>query len=178
MPCTGKPNFFGPPDENALERSLLLLTKGHKEGNKLLAICDELIIKEYVVRKLPSQYGIYSDLLVQGVDKWNEWRRQNPKAKINLANIELCYIDLPGINFSDVILDHCKLKSDSLRGADFRRASLRYGLIERCTLDGAIFTDAKSSFTIIKNSRLDLVVDGDGLRHALSNGPRTSLLHN
>ena len=43
-------------------------------------------------------------VLRQGVDAWNNWRRENPSIKPNLRNAKLEDKNLEGINFSEADL--------------------------------------------------------------------------
>lgn len=124
-------------------------------------------------RRLPSKYERYSILLDQGVAAWNAWREQNPDEKIDLSGIQLCYIDLPGVNFSDMVLDNCRLRGDNLRGANFSRTSMRYATIERCQLDDGIFTGVNSSYAVIRGTTTRDVIGREGLLGALSSERRS-----
>jgi|GEM_PF-3741403 uncharacterized protein YjbI with pentapeptide repeats len=128
--------------------------------------------------RLPdSKYAFYFNLLDQGVLAWNTWRAQHPDKIINLEGARLDYRDLREINFSRMNLENTRFQGTDFRHADFTCSRLCYANIKRCALDHARFSGVESSFMIIKDSPLDLVVDSEGLRHALSSGSRTSILH-
>ncbi|WP_223816237.1 pentapeptide repeat-containing protein [Adhaeribacter rhizoryzae] len=58
-------------------------------------------------------------LILDGVEGWNNWRRKNPKVKVNLEGA-----DLRGANLEGAELGKAKLSRACLRGANLREAKL------------------------------------------------------
>src|SRR5215207_7393487 len=95
-------------------------------------------------------------ILKQGVAVWNQWRKENPNALINLSGAFLPGVDLRGANFgytnfvpdTDLLaqrapdLHGIDLRGADLRGAFFLRAQLWEGRFSRAKLDGARFRRA------------------------------------
>ena len=48
-------------------------------------------------------------LLQQGVDGWNQWRKENPDVRPDLSGANLSRADLRGMNLSGVDLRHTNL---------------------------------------------------------------------
>jgi uncharacterized protein YjbI with pentapeptide repeats len=49
------------------------------------------------------------DILKQGVEAWNQWRKEHPVIQPDLSNADLRSVDLRGINLSGVVLSRAKL---------------------------------------------------------------------
>ena len=130
------------------------------------------------MRKPDSKYAFYFDILDKGVIAWNTWRAEHPEVYINFEGVHLDYRDLREVNFSHMNLENARFHGTDFRGADFTDSRLCYANIKRCALDHAKFCGVKSSFMIIKDSPLDHVIGPEDLRHALTCGSRTSILHN
>ncbi len=45
------------------------------------------------------------DILYEGVEAWNEWRRKNPGERPQLAGEDLSEMDLTGVNLGEADLD-------------------------------------------------------------------------
>ena len=60
------------------------------------------------------------DILNQGVEVWNKWRKDNPLVEANLSEAKLTYAHLMEANLSGA-----DLRGANLSGADLRRAYLR-----------------------------------------------------
>lgn len=85
--------------------------------------------------------------LKQGVDAWNEWRRDNPTVEVNLSNANLIRAELWRANLNGVNLIEANLSLANLSRADLITANLtRAILIETNLIDanllGANLTDA------------------------------------
>jgi len=66
----------------------------------------------------------YLDILDQGVDFWNEWRRKNPESIANLQSAQLEGRNLRGIDFSWTYLALANLKDTNLGEANLDNAVL------------------------------------------------------
>lgn len=94
-------------------------------------------------------------ILNQGVDVWNEWRRQNPEIRPDLSKAELIGKDLSGADLSNANLDDAQLASvnltrANLNGADLLGADLAPTPLERgestlipTKLNGATLIEAR-----------------------------------
>ena len=101
-------------------------------------------------------------LLKQGVELWNAWRRQNkditPDLRgANLDGADLREADLRGANLHEADLDRAFLDGADLRGAILRRANLHEADFDGAILDGAILDGA-----ILDGA----ILDGADLREA------------
>jgi hypothetical protein len=97
------------------------------------------------------------EILRQGVEVWNEWRKHNPQIKPDLIKISFINVNLSGINlsfadlnyadllfthFQDANLNHAMLQNVDLRRVDLSRASLEYADLTRVDLSGSNLSDA------------------------------------
>jgi hypothetical protein len=64
------------------------------------------------------------EILKQGVEFWNAWRKQNWKIDPDLSGANLTEADLSGVNFDGVDLSYAKLTDAQLNAASFHRADL------------------------------------------------------
>src|SRR5260370_545914 len=79
----------------------------------------------------------HHDLLKQGIDTWNSWRRENPEDKLDLSAIDLSGLDLRGFNLSEVDLHESTLSEANLAGANLVAPNLLTTTLSNQTLDGA-----------------------------------------
>lgn len=127
-------------------------------------------------------------LLKQGVDKWNRWRKANPKVEPNLMNADLRNADLEEANLSDsnlvmsdlqwANLSSANLSKASLFNANLSCANLSYATLRSAVLweanlsnarlCGAILDHAYFGGTLLGNTDLFNVV---GLESCSHNGP-------
>ena len=93
------------------------------------------------------------EILMQGVDKWNNWRRKNRYVNPDLSEADLKNINLSGCNFGgyvdagqrhadisfvpEIEYEICNLSKADLRGADLKHANL-----SGANLRGADLSDA------------------------------------
>ncbi len=108
-------------------------------------------------------------ILKQGVEVWNEWREENPDAKIDLSgaylykadlrdamlnnaklnSTDLTYADMSGSKLKDANLSGAQLYQANLSGADLYQAKLR-----AAQLGSAILTDAYMSLANLFRANL------------------------
>jgi len=111
--------------------------------------------------------------LKEGVEAWNQWRKENPNAEPDLseANLfeadltgaNLFLADLSGVDLRGAHLDGADLRGAHLNGADLRGADLNNALLVAILL-GANFSGAnltkvvarKADFSMAKLSRANL----------------------
>jgi len=72
------------------------------------------------------------DILYEGVEAWNEWRRKNPGERPNLVGEDLSEMDLTGINLGEADLADAELFQ-----ADLTEANLKMAALTRADLAGA-----------------------------------------
>ena len=87
--------------------------------------------------------------LREGVNAWNEWRKENPEVQPDLAHADLREAALGGANLS-----HANLVKADLAGAELQLADLTKGLLNYAKLAGADLADA--NLTEAKFSRANL----------------------
>lgn len=91
-------------------------------------------------------------VLRKGVDSWNEWRKQNPKEKINLSRADLKQFNLTKAN---------------LQGASLYRTDLKYAELKGADLQGAILKGADLQFSSMIHTKLQNAnLQGANLVHA------------
>jgi uncharacterized protein YjbI with pentapeptide repeats len=86
-------------------------------------------------------------ILKQGVDAWNQWRRENPATKPNLEGIilkrhHLRSIDLSEATISKAILDGTILSNANLRSTVFTRSRLKRVKLDHVQAEKAVFERA------------------------------------
>ncbi len=79
------------------------------------------------------------DILNQGVEVWNRWRKENPETPPDLSHALLF-----GANLSKADFRMAKLGGAKLRGANLSRANLHGTFLVAVKLDGADLSTAKS----------------------------------
>jgi uncharacterized protein YjbI with pentapeptide repeats len=62
------------------------------------------------------------EILKQGVLIWNQWRREHPKARLNLSNATLAGANLNGATLREADLSGADLSGANLSGADLSEA--------------------------------------------------------
>ncbi len=74
------------------------------------------------------------DKLKEGVEPWNEWRKQNPNIRPNLKKAGLKKTRLWRADLRGVILTGADLSEAILTGADLRGADLRGAILKKALL--------------------------------------------
>lgn len=87
------------------------------------------------------------EILKQGADAWNDWRRQNPLAVIDLIDADLPGADirwarLSGANLARANLAGADMRLTTLDNAKFDDANLADAKLDRATMVSASFADA------------------------------------
>lgn len=83
----------------------------------------------------------------QGVEKWNQWRKQNADVCADLSQADLRGVTLPKVNLSAARLREAKLQfanfsGANLEGADMKRAKLQEINLQSANLRNASLTGA------------------------------------
>jgi hypothetical protein len=104
-------------------------------------------------------------ILKQGVEVWNEWRQQNPFARIclsdanlsdaHLQNADLHSADLSGAKLISSYLRYTKLYGADLSGVNLYGANLSHANLNGANLRLATVTSAKLFFTSLRNVNLE-----------------------
>jgi uncharacterized protein YjbI with pentapeptide repeats len=81
--------------------------------------------------------------LKEGVEAWNDWRKQNPETRPDLIEARLGECDLGGINLANACLTKASLRGANLIKADLRGALLSDANLRRANLSHAILRKTK-----------------------------------
>lgn len=77
------------------------------------------------------------DILREGPDSWNEWRRKNPGVSTDFVGEDLSEMNLKGINLDEVNLTHAELFQTNLQNANLKKAVMRSADLSGASLVGA-----------------------------------------
>jgi hypothetical protein len=77
------------------------------------------------------------EILKQGVETWNQWRKDHPEIEPDLHDAVLVETNLSGVNFRGAILENA-----NLGGTDFSRADLAAARLAHADFDGSRLIDA------------------------------------
>ena len=80
-------------------------------------------------------------MLCADVDKWNQWRAQNPAVRVDLRGGDLTQSDLRLVNLREADLREVMLVLANLSGADLRGADLRNANLVGARMIGADIAD-------------------------------------
>jgi len=75
--------------------------------------------------------------LLEGVEAWNEWRRQDPSERPDLSGEDLSEMNLRGINLGEANLAEAELFHTDLADANLKMAMLREADLSGAKLSGA-----------------------------------------
>ena len=82
------------------------------------------------------------DILRQGIDVWNMWRKKHPNVPLNLNRAQLSNVDLRDGDFSETDLRGAHLNKAHLSGANFSKARLAWAHLRGADLTRAILSGA------------------------------------
>jgi len=85
------------------------------------------------------------DILYEGVEAWNEWRRKNPGEKPNLVGEDLSEMDLTGVNLGEADLTDAELFQADLTEANLKMANMAKADLAGSNLSGAALYKADLS---------------------------------
>jgi len=77
------------------------------------------------------------DILKQGVQAWEQWRKENSDVQINLSAADLHGVDLHGVDLSWATLTAATLTAATLTAATLYNVDFRYADIDGVDLNGA-----------------------------------------
>ena len=107
------------------------------------------------------------DLLRQGVNVWNVWRKNEPVIHPDLREANLQEADLHGADLNETILDRADLRKANLTGAILTRASLVETNLHLANLTGASLDGADlSRAELVQANLLGANLDGAKLPEA------------
>lgn len=98
----------------------------------------------------------FKELLRNGVEKWNDWRKSNPNYQIRLSGpLPTPYSDYNNINFEGVHFDNCFLTNTILQYANlnnskFRHCDLKYNDFTGSSMNNMQMTDCKITKGVFK----------------------------
>jgi hypothetical protein len=94
--------------------------------------------------------GEQLEVLAQGVEVWNKWRKENPDVLIDLKRANVRHKNLENVN-----LAHAELDSANLSFADFKRANLAFACLQNAILSFASFDGANLSAANLESTYLE-----------------------
>jgi hypothetical protein len=94
------------------------------------------------------------EILRQGVDVWNAWRKEHPKVKADLRKANLGSANLDRANLRGAILWQADLEGANLTGANLTGANLTGANLTGANLTGAILTGAILTGAILNRANL------------------------
>jgi len=109
-------------------------------------------------------------ILKQGTDAWNRWRRENPEILPDLIRADLSMVDLRWADLSGACLIEANLSGADLSKADLSEADLRLANLGWANLSGAYLSGALIGWTVFASVDLREVEGLDKVHHI---GPST-----
>jgi uncharacterized protein YjbI with pentapeptide repeats len=94
------------------------------------------------------------EILKQGVEAWNQWRKENPDIRPNLSNENLIDAKLSGADLRETNLSEVRLAWADLRGTFLSGAILREAVLYSAKLSGADLRGAKLSGASLARANL------------------------
>jgi uncharacterized protein YjbI with pentapeptide repeats len=89
------------------------------------------------------------DILRQGVEIWNQWRKENPSIGVDLREA-----NLTGVNLTEADLKWINFQGADLSKANLRDANLTLGRLTSANLEGASLTGAILHMAILSKANL------------------------
>ena len=94
------------------------------------------------------------NLLIKGVDIWNQWRDQNPEIVPDLRKANLSQLNLRGANLDYADLEEAILANTNLSEGSLKKANLSYADLVGAICFRTTITEANLSHAILINSDL------------------------
>jgi hypothetical protein len=96
------------------------------------------------------------DILTQGVDVWNEWRREHGagRRRPDLTGADLRGWDLAGVDFTETVLNYCDLSRANLESAHAVYSELISASLQDANLDGAVMQSSRLMFANLRGATL------------------------
>jgi hypothetical protein len=150
---------------------------------------------EEVDRRIYTVNPEHLEILEQGADAWNKWRKDNPEIspdlhsawldkkdlrRFNFNNTDLRKAMLRQVNFYQATLFEADLSEADLQAADLRGSNLRRANLYKSRLNGAIFNRLVMEEADFRESFIRMTIFGDcdlssvkGLESVIAEGPST-----
>ena len=93
-------------------------------------------------------------ILKQGVETWNQWRRENSNTKVDLSGADLSGMSLGGVDFRDARLTRVDFRGANLQEARLSLANLSRATFIEASLNRASLKETRLSHAIIMNADL------------------------
>ena len=93
-------------------------------------------------------------ILKQGVETWNQWRRENSSTKVDLSGADLSGMNLGGVDFRDARLTRVDFRGANLREARLSLANLSRATCIEASLNRASLKESRLAHAIIMNADL------------------------
>ncbi len=74
---------------------------------------------------------------------WNEWRKSNPDAPVDLSGADLCDVDLKAVNLTEANLIGADMSGAYLSDADLTEANLCNALLDGADMTGAVLRNTE-----------------------------------
>ncbi|MDO9167645.1 MAG: toll/interleukin-1 receptor domain-containing protein [Methylobacter sp.] len=94
------------------------------------------------------------NILLQGVETWNSWRREYPTEKPDLWNANITCANLNGVNFSRANLSGADFNGSKLNSADLTVANISAANFNDTELNHADLRGAQLDYTRLRNADL------------------------
>jgi uncharacterized protein YjbI with pentapeptide repeats len=94
------------------------------------------------------------EIIKQGPDVWNNWRKKNPYVEPDLAQADLSELKLNAADLSETDLRKADLRKTTFRGAKFIKADLRGANLHKASFNLANLSEANLSEAVLRETDL------------------------
>ena len=91
-------------------------------------------------------------ILKQGIQAWNQWRKENKAIKVDLSGAVLSDLDLSGIDFRDARLTRVDFRNSNLQRARLSLGNLARAALISASLNQANLKETRLTSSIIMNT--------------------------
>ena len=95
----------------------------------------------------------HKKILKQGLEKWDQWRKNNPDITPDLRHAALTYVDLLNYDFHLAYLNWVNFNGSDLRNCDFRCAHLKDAVIADADISYADLREANICDCALSNTK-------------------------
>lgn len=100
-------------------------------------------------------------ILKQGVEVWNQWRKENEFITPDLSGADLSATDLSMARLSEAHLEGANLYRSNLSETSFTNANLRKANLQEANLSDAYLSEADLRYANLSETRLDRAIFSD-----------------
>jgi uncharacterized protein YjbI with pentapeptide repeats len=93
-------------------------------------------------------------ILKQGIETWNQWRKEQSSLKVDLSGADLSGVDLAGIDFRDARLTRVDFRESNLQRTRFSLSNLSRASLIGASLNQANLKETRLSSAIVINADL------------------------